>query len=258
MSAAVRTRGIGFGIFTLIMVALFVGLGVWQLGRRVEKHALIAALTERLATSPVPLPPASEWSGLTPGKDEFRRVSFDAIYEPVPAARVYSSGSAVRDDIAGPGIWAFMPALLPGGGIVVINTGFVPDATPDLSSNGSVAKRFVSRVPARLTGYIRFPETAGLLTPAASPEKRLWFNRDHFAMARALDWDQGGKTVAPFYVDLETPVPASGIPKPGPLEVHLRDDHMQYAITWFSLAGAVLIAFGVWLRAQRRASKSHG
>jgi cytochrome oxidase assembly protein ShyY1 len=113
-------------------------------------------------------------------------------------------------------------------------------------------------VPARLTGYIRFPETAGLLTPAASPEKRLWFNRDHFAMARALDWDQGGKTVAPFYVDLETPVPASGIPKPGPLEVHLRDDHMQYAITWFSLAGAVLIAFGVWLRAQRRASKSHG
>jgi surfeit locus 1 family protein len=49
------------------------------------------------------------------------------------------------------------------------------------------------------------------------------------------------------------PVPASGIPKPGPLEVHLKDDHLQYAITWFALAGAVVIAFGVWLRAQRRA-----
>ena len=34
------------------MVALFVGLGVWQLQRRVEKHALIAALTERLAAAP--------------------------------------------------------------------------------------------------------------------------------------------------------------------------------------------------------------
>ena len=56
--------------------------------------------------------------------------------------------------------------------------------------------------------------------------------------------DEGGKAVAPFYVDLETPVPGSGIPKPGPLSVQLKDDHLQYAITWFALAGAVVIAFG--------------
>jgi cytochrome oxidase assembly protein ShyY1 len=43
------------------------------------------------------------------------------------------------------------------------------------------------------------------------------------------------------------------VPNPGPLEVHLRDNHMQYAITWFGLALVVLIAFGFWLRAQRRA-----
>ena len=46
----------------------------------------------------------------------------------------------------------------------------------------------------------------------------------------------------------ESSVAESGIPKPGPLEVHLKDDHLQYAITWFALAGAVVIAFGVWLR----------
>ena len=39
------------------MVAMFVGLGIWQLQRRIEKHALIAALTERLAAAPEPLPP---------------------------------------------------------------------------------------------------------------------------------------------------------------------------------------------------------
>jgi cytochrome oxidase assembly protein ShyY1 len=66
-------------------------------------------------------------------------------------------------------------------------------------------------------------------------------------MAQAIGWDR----VAPFYIDLETPVPESGIPKPGPLEVRLRDDHMQYAITWFSLAGAVMIAFAVWARGRR-------
>ena len=47
-------------------------------------------------------------------------------------------------------------------------------------------------------------------------------------------------------------MPESGIPKPGPLTVHLKDDHMQYAITWFGLAFAVMVAFGVWWRGQRR------
>jgi cytochrome oxidase assembly protein ShyY1 len=105
-----------------------------------------------------------------------------------------------------------------------------------------------------LTGYIRFPEAAGLLTPQENPAKRLWFTRDHLAIARALGWGEGSRPVALFYIDLEQPVPASGIPKPGPLEVHLKDDHLQYAITWFALAGAVVIAFAVWLRAQRRAA----
>ena len=50
----------GFGVFTFVMVAIFIGLGLWQLQRRVEKHALIAALTERLAAAPVPLPPPSQ------------------------------------------------------------------------------------------------------------------------------------------------------------------------------------------------------
>jgi cytochrome oxidase assembly protein ShyY1 len=87
-----------------------------------------------------------------------------------------------------------------------------------------------------------------MLTPAENTAKRLWFTRDHLAMARALGWGE----VAPFYIDLEQPVPAGGIPKPGPLEVHLKDDHLQYAITWFALASAVVIAFGIWLRGQRR------
>src|ERR1700682_6121559 len=64
-----RRSGTGFGVFTLAMVALVVGLGVWQLQRRVEKHALIAALTEQLAAAPGPLPSASQWSALTPAQD---------------------------------------------------------------------------------------------------------------------------------------------------------------------------------------------
>ena len=46
----------GFAIFTLLMVVVFAGLGIWQLQRRVEKHALIALLNERLAAAPEALP----------------------------------------------------------------------------------------------------------------------------------------------------------------------------------------------------------
>jgi surfeit locus 1 family protein len=244
-----RPRGVaGFAVFTLAMVALFAGLGVWQLQRRVEKHALIAALTERLAASPGALPSPAQWSALTPERDEFRRVSFVATYQPLPDAMVYSSGSAVREDISGPGTWAFLPARLPAGETVVINAGFVQNTMQDRSQQDRAIKPLVIGAPVTLTGYLRFPEAAGMLTPAENMAKRLWFTRDHLAMARALGWGE----VAPFYIDLEQPVPASGIPKPGSLEVHLKDDHMQYAITWFGLAGAVVIAFGVWLFGQRR------
>jgi cytochrome oxidase assembly protein ShyY1 len=234
----------GFGLFTLVMVAIFVSLGLWQLQRRTEKHALIAGLTERLAAAPVPLPPPPQWSGLTAEKDEFRRVTFTATYARLPDAMVYSAGSAVRLDASTPGTWAFLPARLPSGETVAVDVGFVENTMQDRGVEDRAVAKLVTGEPVTLTGYLRFPESAGFLTPAENIDKRLWFTRDHLAMAHALRW--GG--AAPFYVDLETPVPANGIPKPGPLQVHLKDDHMQYAITWFALALAVAIAFAVWWR----------
>jgi cytochrome oxidase assembly protein ShyY1 len=251
MAASARPRPVaGFAIFTLVMLVAFIGLGIWQLQRRVEKHALIAALTERLAAAPQPLPPPAQWSALNPAHDEFSRVSFTAIYQSRLDAMVYGSGSAVRDDVSGPGTWAFLPAQLPDGETIAVNAGFVPNTMQDRDQQDRAVAQLITRQPVVLTGYIRFPEAAGMLTPAQDRTKRLWFTRDHLAMAQALGWDK----VAPFYIDLETPVPANGIPKPGPLEIHLKDDHMQYAITWFALAAAVVIAFAVWWRAQRRES----
>jgi cytochrome oxidase assembly protein ShyY1 len=248
MTGTAERRPLGFGLFTLVMVAIFVGLGIWQLQRRLEKHALIAALTERLAAAAVPLPPASEWNALTPQKDEFRRVYFKATYGGGPDAMVFGSGSAIRDDVSGPGTWAFLPARLAGGKTVVVNAGFVQNTMQDRAQQDRVVTRLVTGQGADLVGYIRFPEKAGILTPAANIAKRLWFARDSFEMSAVLGWGD----VAPFYIDLEQPVPPGGIPSPGPLHVQLKDDHLQYAITWFTLAGAVLIAFFVWWRGKRR------
>jgi cytochrome oxidase assembly protein ShyY1 len=255
MTAGERRRPVaGFAVFTLAMVALCIGLGLWQLQRRAEKHALIAALTERVTGAPAPLP--RQWDALTPEKDEFRRVRFVATYQSRPNVMVYSSGSAVRDDVTGPGTWAFLPATLPTGETVAINAGFVQNTMQDRPQQDRAVARLITNEPVTLTGYIRFPQVAGILTPPEDPAKRLWFTRDHLAMARSLGWGEG-KPVAPFYIDLEAPVPDSGIPKPGTLTVHLKDNHLQYAITWFGLAFVIAIAFGVWW-AQRRAASSQG
>lgn len=239
---------IGFGIATLVIVATLLSLGFWQLQRRGEKHALIAALDARLAEEPVALPSPERWPAMSAATDEFRRVTFTATYKPQPDAMVYSSGSGVRPDVPGAVTWAFLPAALPSGATVVINTGFVQNTMQDRAQQDRVVKNLVTGAPVAMTGYLRYPEKAGTLTPHDDVAKRLWFNRDQRAMASALGWGD----VAPFYVDLESPVPANGIPKPGPLVVRLKDDHMQYAITWFSLAAAVVIAFGVWTRGQKR------
>jgi cytochrome oxidase assembly protein ShyY1 len=245
--SARKPRVAGFALFTLLLIAVFVALGLWQLQRRAAKHALIAALTERLADPPVALPPPAQWAGLTPARDEFRRVRFTATYAPVPDAMVYSPGSAVRKDASGPGTWAFLPARLSTGETVVVDAGFVENTMQDRGVEDRAVKKLVTGAPASLTGYIRFPEAPGWLTPAENRDKRLWFVREHLAIAGALGWG----AVAPFYIDLEQPAPENGIPRPGPLDVHLKDDHLQYAITWFTLAGAVLVAFGVWVRGRR-------
>lgn len=243
---ALRQGFAGVLLTTIVMLTVLIGLGVWQLQRKDEKQTLIAALDERLAAAPVALPPSAQWQSLTTAKDEFRRVMFSATVDPSKDVMVYSSGSGIRADVAGPGTWAFAPAKLASGEAIAINLGFVQNTLQDRAQQD----RAVSALPRdaqTFTGYIRFPERAGWFSPKADVGKRLWFDRDHEAMAQALGW---GK-VAPFYVDLESPAPPSGTPKPGPLSVRLKDNHLQYAITWFGLAAAVLIAFGFWVFGKR-------
>lgn len=245
-----RSRGVfGLAVIALIMVSVLASLGVWQLRRKDEKHALITALTERLAAAPVALPASAQWPSLTPAHDEFRRVKFSATLENKPDAMVYSSGSAVRDDVTGPGTWTFVPARLADGRSVVINAGFVQNTMQDRAQQDRAVRPLITGTPVELTGYLRFPESAGTLTPHEDSSKRLWFTRDVPSMAQVLAWGE----VAPFYIDLESPQPASGTPKPGPLHVRLKDDHLQYAITWFGLALVVAGAFAAWVIQRRRA-----
>jgi len=227
------------GIAMLVVFVSLLGLGKWQLDRKVWKENLIATLTERLAAAPSELPSRERWRSLDQNADEYRRVHFTAEILPGEEALVFTSGSAFRPDVSGPGYWVFMPARLPDGGVVVVNRGFIPEGQQHKIGSregGSGAKLDI-------VGVIRWPETPAWYTPAADPVHNLWFVRDPLAIAQAKNWGD----VAPFFIEMESPVPAGGLPIPGVLKVNLPDDHLQYAITWFGLATVVAVSFGYWL-----------
>jgi surfeit locus 1 family protein len=229
----------------LVCVGILCGLGVWQLQRKVWKENLIAAMTERLHQTPQPLPPPSEWGKLSQDKNEFRRVHFSAEFLPGQQALVYSPGSALRSDIKGPGYFIFAPARLPDGGVVVVDRGFVPLDRKELATPAAD----VTKGTVDVVGVLRWPETRSMFTPAEDSKAGIWFLRDSPAMSARGQW---GST-APFYVDQEAPLPPGGWPKPGRLEVHLPDNHLQYAITWFGLAAALIGVYGWWLAGRFRA-----
>jgi cytochrome oxidase assembly protein ShyY1 len=200
---------------------------------------LIAALHERLAATPAPLPAPREWSALTQEAHEFRRVTARLQFPSGKRAFVFSGASSLRPDIKSPGYFVFVPAKLESGETVVVNVGFAPERQiPDLAGAREI------------TGYLRWPEKPSWFVGEHDAVGDVWSARSHVAMADVKRWG----SVAPFYIDQESPVPPAGTPRPGPLTVNLPNNHLGYALTWFGLALGLAAVFGIWLRKQIRKS----
>jgi surfeit locus 1 family protein len=233
------------GVFALFGLVVLIGLGTWQVERKFWKTALIDTLTQRLEAEPAPLPPPREWASLDRAANEFRRVAFRGEFVAGTApqgrdreARLYTGVSALRDDVKAPGYFVFAPARLPDGQMVVVNRGYVAEARPSPDTPLSA----LPPGPLDIVGVLRWPERRGFFDNDYSRYDDLWFVRDHLAMALRNEWG----TVAPFYLEMEAPAPPGGAPKPGRLKVHLPDHHVQYALTWYGLALALVAVFAIW------------
>jgi surfeit locus 1 family protein len=245
--ANMRSRGLVVpSVAALMGLAVLIALGTWQLERKAWKEALIATLAERVAQAPADLPARDTWERLDAGEMEFRRVTFRGEFLNDAEALVYTAGSSLRSDVAGPGYWVFTPARLPAGGIVVVNRGFVPEGRqdPQTRAEGQVTG------PIDIVGAMRWPEASGLFTPAGEAGKNIWFARDHVTIAAAKNWGP----VAPFFIDQEAPPPPGGLPKVGKIAPNLPNNHLQYALTWYGLALVLVVVFLIWARGRWRES----
>jgi surfeit locus 1 family protein len=233
------------GVFALAGFAVLIGLGTWQVERKARKEALIATLTQRLNAPPQPLPLPQNWAQLDRSEAEFRRVAFRADFlADMREARLFTSGSALRDDVQEPGYFVFAPARLTDGRKVMVNRGFASAVRPT-PATPPVA---VPQLPVDVIGVMRWPGQPGWFDHTYSPTDDLWFVADHVGMAAQNQWGE----VAPFYVEMEAPVPSGGVPRPGRLRINLPNDHLQYAITWYGLAAVLAVVFLLWARSRRR------
>jgi surfeit locus 1 family protein len=238
VTAAHRRGGLLVPALTAFLAfVVLIGLGTWQIERKAWKEALNATLDRRLNDAPVALPPAAEWAGMTPGNSEFTRVRLSLEFRSGSDALVYTSGSALRDDVKGTGYFVFTPGLLAEGQQVVVNRGFVPGRAYPRESG-----------PNNIVGAIRWPETPSSFVSDHDAAGEIWMVRDTSAMAKVKGWGP----VAPFYIEQEAPVPPGGLPHPAPLKVQLRNDHLNYAITWYGLAAALLVIFAIWAARRER------
>jgi len=219
------------GAAALAVLVILLWLGSWQIERKAWKEALIETLTQRLNATPAALLPPEEWARMTPENSEFLRVKLRVELRSGDDALVYASSSALRDDVKAPGYFVFTPARLPEGRQIVVNRGYVPDRTYP-SSPGSQD----------IVGYVRWPEAPSWFISAHDTAGTIWYVRDQQAMAEFKGWG----AVAPFYIEQESPLPPGGLPHPAALKVHLRNDHLQYALTWYGLAAVLVVMFTIW------------
>ena len=222
----------------LAALAVLLGLGTWQLERKAWKESLIAKLERRLNDAPVALPPPAQWAAMTPDDWEFTRVRARVTFYPVRDAMVYTPNSPIRDDVKSPGYLVFVPVRLADGSQIVINRGLVPGRD---YPQGEGTQEIV--------GAIRWPEPSSRwIADHDDSDASIWYVKNPKLMAEVKRWGD----VPPFYIEQESPEPSGGLPHPARLNPTLRNDHLQYAITWFGLAAVLVVMFAVWLARRRR------
>ena len=230
---------VAFGLF-----AGLVALGTWQVERRAWKHALIARVGQRVQATAVPAPGHDEWRRISASRDEYRRVRLTGTFLHDRETLVQALTSL------GGGYWVLTPLRSADGSVVLVNRGFVLSERRDRASRVAGEPQGETAV----SGLLRVTEPGGAFLRRNDPAMDRWYSRDVQAIAlrRRLT------TVAPYFVDADAlpgvqddSVLAVG-PVGGLTVIDFHDNHLAYALTWYTLALMVAAATVHLLHAEWR------
>ncbi|WP_132249574.1 SURF1 family protein [Methylobacterium segetis] len=229
------------GLASLVALAILLGLGTWQVGRKTEKEALIGRIVARSKAEPGPLPAPGAWDA---GRDEFRHVRVTGRFLNDQETLVHGLAAGDTPGRALQGYYVITPLVRAEGGPVLVNRGFVPTELkrPEDRQDGIVEGETT------VTGILRASEARSMFVPAPDPARGEWFNRDVAGIAAS----RGLADAAPVLVEADAVPGQTSWPRGGQLRVDLPNNHLQYAFTWFGIAGCLVGVFSVyaWRRLQ--------
>lgn len=213
---------LGIAAAILAAIATFLALGTWQVQRRSWKLDLIAQVESRAKAPPIEAPGRAEWDDITAARDAYRRVRIAGTFLNDRETLV----QAVTE--RGPGFWVMTPLRSPEVGTVLINRGFVPSDRRDPAARQAGA----ITGPTIVTGLLRVTEPGGGFLRANDPGAERWYSRDVAAIAGS----RGLGEAAPYFIDADSSPNAGALPIGGLTVLHFRNDHLVYALTWYTLA----------------------
>ena len=234
MERAGRRRLTIVGI-AVVVAAVCVALGLWQLRRLSDRRALNDEILLARAAPAVLAGSASDIESLAP----YRRVIVRGTYD--VDAEVLLYGRSLREQ---PGHEVVTPLVFDDGSAVLVIRGWVPFS---IAARAPVTEASPSARRVLVEGWLVPPETTGESRP------------DRDGVVRTLDIEGIGDGVtddlAPLAIQLheQDPAPAS-LPEPVPLPQLSEGPHFSYAIQWFSFAAIALVGAFVLLRRKGRSA----
>jgi surfeit locus 1 family protein len=226
-------------LMTLPAVLGALALGTWQVQRLQWKNELIA---ERQARREAP-PLAALPENFDPARHAFRKVRVSGRF--LHAKEIHLAALTPRGNHA---FHIVTPMRLEGGGILLVNRGWVPRDRKEPQSRG--AGQVEGTVS--LEGYLRVPPALTWAQRISGikndPAKNVWLYADLAEMARFA----GLGEIKPYILEAEPGEAPGGFPVGGITRFELPNDHLQYALTWYSMA---LIGIAIYLLYHRRRAR---
>ncbi|MGV1790001.1 SURF1 family protein [Rhizobium sp. A37_96] len=209
-------------LLLLLLTALLVGLGTWQVERLHWKLDLIARVDARVHAPAVAAPGPAQWADVNAESSEYKHVQASGTFLNDKETQVYASTEL------GPGYWVLTPLKLPDGTIIIVNRGFVPTEkrNPSTRPEGQIAAE------TSITGLLRISEPKGTLLRSNVPAEDRWYSRDVAAIAES----RGLQNTAPYFIDADDTKNPGGLPVGGLTQISFHNSHLVYAITWYGLA----------------------
>lgn len=227
---AIRVLALLAALAALLIVALL-ALGQWQVQRLAWKSDLIARVNARIHAAPMAAPTPGQWTGVTAARDEYRRIRVIGRFDHMRTAFVLASTNM------GSGYWTMTPLRTEKGFTIWINRGFV---TSDQRARAAFSR---PQGQVTLTGLLRITEPKGGFLRDNAPDRDRWYSRDVAALSVTLHPEP---PVAPYFIDADAM--GRGAPAGGLTVIAFPNNHLVYALTWFTLAAMVAMGYGLLMR----------